>query len=119
VAESESCLFIAALIFQVNAGNENVKIASVYGAKTADLAGCSPLRITPVAAARDRSYLNGWFHPGNSKMPAIVSTARLPRPLLLLALVGGLLMAATLALWTYYGTAVFLEVVRAGWAACF
>ena len=52
-------------------------------------------------------------------MPAIVSTARLPRPLLLLALVGGLLMAATLALWTYYGTAVFLEVVRAGWAACF
>ncbi len=52
-------------------------------------------------------------------MPAIVSTERLSRPLLLLALFGGLTMAATLALWAYYGTAVFLEIVRTGWAACF
>jgi hypothetical protein len=53
-------------------------------------------------------------------MPAIVSTARLSRPLLLLlALVGGLIMAATLGLWAYYGTAVFFEIVRAGWVACF
>ena len=52
-------------------------------------------------------------------MPAIVSTAKLSRPLLLLALAVGLIMAATLALWAYYGTAVFFEVVRAGWAACF
>jgi len=52
-------------------------------------------------------------------MPAMVSTARLSRPLLLLAFFCGLIMAGTLALWAYYGTAVFLEVVRAGWAACF
>jgi uncharacterized protein (DUF2062 family) len=52
-------------------------------------------------------------------MPAIVSTVTLSRPLLLAALVGGLLLAATLGLWTYYGTAVFFEMVRAGWAACF
>ena len=29
------------------------------------------------------------------------------------------LFAATLALWAYYGTAVFFETIRAGWAACF
>ncbi len=52
-------------------------------------------------------------------MPAIASTARLSRPLLLLALIGGLVMAATLALWAYYGTAVFFEMVRTGWVACF
>jgi ABC-type sugar transport system substrate-binding protein len=55
-------------------------------------------------------------------MLAIVSAARLSRPLLLLlllALAGGLILAATLGLWMYYGTAVFFEVVRAGWAACF
>ena len=52
-------------------------------------------------------------------MPAIVSTERLSRPLLLLALVGGLIVAATVGLWAYYGTAVFLEMVRTGWVACF
>ncbi len=52
-------------------------------------------------------------------MPAIVSTARLSRPLLLLALAVGLVMAATLGLWAYYGTAVFFEIVRTGWTACF
>ena len=52
-------------------------------------------------------------------MPAIVSTARLSRPLLLLALVVGLVLAATLGLWAYYGTAVFFEIVRTGWTACF
>ncbi len=52
-------------------------------------------------------------------MPAIVSTTRLSRPLLLLALIGGLVMAATLGLWAYYGTTVFFEIVRTGWVACF
>lgn len=41
------------------------------------------------------------------------------RPLLLLALAGGALLAATGALWAYYGTTVFFEVVRTGWIACF
>jgi hypothetical protein len=52
-------------------------------------------------------------------MPALVSSAGLSRPLLVIAAGGGLALAATVALWAYYGTAVFLEVVRAGWAACF
>jgi len=38
---------------------------------------------------------------------------------MLLGLGGGLVVAATLALWAYYGTAVFFEMVRAGWTACF
>lgn len=52
-------------------------------------------------------------------MPALASTARLSRPVLLLALGAGLLVAATTVLWAYYGTAVFFEAVRTGWAACF
>jgi len=55
---------------------------------------------------------------GRLAMPALVSTARLSRPLLL-ALGAGLIVAATLALWAYYGTAVFFEIVRTGWTACF
>jgi hypothetical protein len=52
-------------------------------------------------------------------MPAIVSNAPLSRPLLLVAAIGGVMVAAALALWAYYGTAVFFEMVRAGWLACF
>jgi hypothetical protein len=29
------------------------------------------------------------------------------------------LLAGTLALWAFYGTAVFFEMLRAGWVACF
>ena len=35
------------------------------------------------------------------------------------AVVAGAAVAGTALLWTYYGTAVFFEMVRAGWAACF
>lgn len=52
-------------------------------------------------------------------MPAVVSNTPLFRPMVLIALASGVLLAATLGLWAYYGTAVFLEMVRAGWAACF
>jgi hypothetical protein len=41
------------------------------------------------------------------------------RPFLLLGAVSGVLIAATLALWAHYGTAVFFEVIAAGIAACF
>ena len=48
------------------------------------------------------------------------TTTASSRPfLLLLAGLGGVAMAGTLGLWAYYGTAVFFEIVRAGWAACF
>jgi hypothetical protein len=52
-------------------------------------------------------------------MPAILSNAPLSRPLLLVAVVGGALVAVAMSLWAYYGTAVFFEMVRAGWLACF
>jgi hypothetical protein len=38
---------------------------------------------------------------------------------MLAAAVVGVLLAATLALWAHYGSAVFFEMIRAGWAACF
>ena len=52
-------------------------------------------------------------------MSATLSVTTISRPLLLTALLIGLLLAATLGLWAYYGTAVFFEMVRAGWLACF
>jgi hypothetical protein len=32
---------------------------------------------------------------------------------------GGLLLAAAVALWFHYGTAVFFETIAAGFASCF
>ena len=40
------------------------------------------------------------------------------RALLTLAVVLGLLLAGTAALWAHYGTAVFFETIAAGIAAC-
>ena len=52
-------------------------------------------------------------------MPALASSAKLSRPLVLLSAAAGLIVAGTLGLWAIYGTAVFFEMVRAGWALCF
>jgi hypothetical protein len=42
------------------------------------------------------------------------------RPVVLaLAVLFGVLIAGTLALWAHYGTAVFYEIIAAGIAACF
>jgi hypothetical protein len=51
-----------------------------------------------------------------------MSEAVAPRrtlPILLVAGVLGLLFAGTAALWLHYGTAVFFEMIRAGFVACF
>ena len=40
-------------------------------------------------------------------------------PLLAIAVLFGLVAAATAALWVHYGTAVFFETIRSGLAACF
>jgi hypothetical protein len=71
-----------------------------------------------IARANDRTYVMVPV-PEGFEMPAIASPAALSRPLLLVALLGGAMFAATLGLWAYYGTAVFFEMVRAGWMACF
>jgi hypothetical protein len=46
-------------------------------------------------------------------------TSRNWRPLAFIAGLGGVLIAATLTLWAYYGTAVFYEIIAAGIAMCF
>jgi len=49
----------------------------------------------------------------------VSSSLRVPRrPLVVLAAAVGMLLAATVALWAHYGTAVFFEMIRAGFAAC-
>ena len=55
--------------------------------------------------------------PKSTTSPATGSG--LPWPLLLVALLGGLLLALTVGLWAYFGTTVFFEMVRTGWIACF
>ena len=40
------------------------------------------------------------------------------RPLAVIAGISGVLVAAALTLWVYYGTAVFYEMVAAGIAMC-
>jgi hypothetical protein len=57
----------------------------------------------------------------NRTLPRDIARAPLTaRPLVLaLAIAGGLLAAATAALWLRYGTAVFVETIAAGLNACF
>jgi hypothetical protein len=47
-----------------------------------------------------------------------LTCSRLSRSLVAAAGAIGLLLAATLALWAHYGTAVFYETILAGLAAC-
>ena len=49
---------------------------------------------------------------------ATVSSHRSWRPLAIIAGVSGVLIAGTLTLWAYYGTAVFYEMMLAGIAMC-
>ncbi len=52
-------------------------------------------------------------------MPTVSApTTLMSRPLIVIAAVAGVLLAATLALWAHYGTAVFYETIVAGIAAC-
>jgi hypothetical protein len=51
-----------------------------------------------------------------------ISNVAAPRrvvPAILAAVAIGIVLAATVALWAHYGTAVFFETIRAGFAACF
>jgi hypothetical protein len=50
---------------------------------------------------------------------ATLSIRRNWRPLAVAAGAAGVLIAGTVALWAYYGTAVFYEVIAAGIAMCF
>lgn len=61
-----------------------------------------------------RAYL-----PFMSETLPNAASGRLSWPLLAAGAVFGALIAIACALWMYYGTAVFFEIVRAGIAACF
>lgn len=52
-------------------------------------------------------------------MSALDVTAILSRPFALIGILGATLLIAAVGLWSHYGTAVFFEVLRAGWTACF
>ena len=47
------------------------------------------------------------------------ASGRMSWPLVAVGLTFGALVALACALWVYYGTAVFFEILRAGIAACF
>ena len=70
---------------------------------------------TVVADNPDRSYVK--------VMPEDVSISDAVAPrraaIALAAGVLGVVLAGTVALWAHYGTAIFLEMIRAGMAACF
>lgn len=52
-------------------------------------------------------------------MSDAVATIRRSIPTLIVGGIVGLVVAATAALWAHYGTAVFFEMIRAGFVACF
>jgi len=52
-------------------------------------------------------------------MSDAIATVRRSLPTLIVSGIAGLVIAATVALWAHYGTAVFFEMIRAGFVACF
>ena len=73
-----------------------------------------------IAARAFQNYVMRVMTLRRMSMPSMAfTTVSRSRPLLLLAALGGAIMAAALGLWAYYGTAVFFEIVRTGWIACF
>ncbi len=52
-------------------------------------------------------------------MPDSAASPARSLPLLAVAALVGLVVAATVVLWAHYGTAVFFEMIRAGFVACF
>lgn len=59
-------------------------------------------------------------HPAHQLQDNSPTAARTPSVLLLAgAGVGGLVALGALALWFHYGSQVFFEMIRTGFAACF
>ena len=52
-------------------------------------------------------------------MSDLAATRRNPIPILIVSGVAGVVLAGTVALWATYGTAVFFEMIQAGFIACF
>lgn len=73
-------------------------------------------RLSPLDFAPVRPYVMG---VPELLMSDAVAVIRRSIPTLIVAGVVGLVVAATVALWAHYGTAVFFEMIRAGFVACF
>jgi hypothetical protein len=52
-------------------------------------------------------------------MSDAVATRQRSLPVLIVGGLAGLVLAATVALWAHYGSAVFFEMIRSGFVACF
>jgi hypothetical protein len=60
------------------------------------------------------------LHPAHPVSDNSPTAGRMPVVLLLAgAGVGGLIVLGALALWFHYGSQVFFEMIRTGFAACF
>jgi hypothetical protein len=88
-------------------------------------AGPFAARVNRAVVARpDRLYVRGGLNPAGEAerlaMSESVSSPATSRPLVLAAATAaGVLLAGATALWAYFGTAVFYEMIVAGLAACF
>jgi hypothetical protein len=52
-------------------------------------------------------------------MPELIAPPRFSGPLLVGSVLVAVALAGTGMLWAHYGTTVFFETIRAGFAACF
>ena len=77
--------------------------------------------ITAAGCRASQSVLSGGGRPGcNEPMSEIATSDRsMPRLTIAVAAFFGVLVAVALALWAYYGTAVFTETILTGLAGCF
>jgi hypothetical protein len=66
----------------------------------------------------DRGAVRAYLAVMSETLPA-AAPRRISWPLVAVSVAFGALVALAGALWVYYGTAVFFEIVRAGIAACF
>jgi len=66
----------------------------------------------------DRTAIRAYLAVMSETLPNAVSR-RISWPLVAVGSGVGALVAIACALWIFYGTAVFFEIVRAGIAACF
>ena len=74
--------------------------------------------LATVAGQADRTYVSGM---SGHDVPAgnVPAHAGASRMLVAVAAAAGVMLAATLALWAHYGSAVFYEMIVAGIALCF
>jgi hypothetical protein len=79
--------------------------------------------LAPLARARNWLYLGSMARPfstPNGSLPTIPPKTRVVSIIVWSAATLGILaVGAAAALWIYYGTAVFFEMIAAGIAACF